>query len=449
MFLGVLSAAGVAVGLRGILHYGFVGQDFVQHRALTLLFPSAPLRSNYLWTNPPGLYWFASLVRGIVGAGHDLQATALAFLAFNVSGLLVMFGLLWKCISNWQLRYSAAALITFVPFRVIHSIVVAADAFTLPIFALTALFTLRLYEEPRRPAAWAGLSLGLLAGMFCKYSFMGLLPPVALLLALAIATRIRTGERGRWWATWALALAVPGAALVLQLEESARLKGTLTDLVWLPKGAPPVMGWRDILVPKRNDEGLLSAPEYFRDKVYENGKYSYPALLHLSTFTDTMDIFQPQPGDFPAQVYRLSVVPANRHRSERSRVLQVWSVRWCLVYSALALAGTVYCGVLGMASLLTRRPLIENATLVITALAAGFYCPILLSLTRVTEPYTGGYWLPRLALPSIVVFLCLGFVMLDRLWRGQGRPQPVPGPLLFALTGYTLVACALFAGFLA
>jgi hypothetical protein len=443
-----LAAAAVAVGLRGILHYGFVGQDFVQHRALTLLFPSAPFRNSYLRTNPPGLYWFASLVRGHVSAAYDLQATALAFLGFNTGGLLVIFALLWKCISNWQLRYSAAALITFVPFRVIHSVVLSADAFTLPIFAFTALFTLRLYEEPRRLANWTGLSLILLAGMFCKYSFAGLLPPVALLLGVAIVTRLRTGERMRWWATGALALALPSAALLLQLEESAHLKGTLTDLVWLPSGAPPVMRWSDILMLKRSDAGLLAAPEYFRDKVYETGKYSYPGLLHVSSFTDIMGIFQAPPVDISTEVDKLRMTPADRSRTERSRVLQVWSVRWCLVFSALALAGTVVCGALSLASLLSRRPLVASATVVMTALATGFYFPILLGLTRVTEPYTGGYWLPRLALPSIVVFLCLGFVMLDWLCQRLGLPQPVLGTLLFALTAYTLVACALFVGFL-
>jgi hypothetical protein len=448
LFLGVLAAAGFVVGLRGIFHYGYVGQDFVYHRALTLLFPSAPFRDSYLRTNPPGLYWLGSMIRAHVSAGHDLEVTALAFLALNISGLLIIYGLLWKCISRWQLRYSAAALVTFVPFRVIHSVVISADAFTLPIFALTALFTLRLYEEPRRLRSWAGLSLTLLAGMLCKYSFAGLLPPVALLLAVAIGTRIRAGERLRWWATGAVALALPAAAILLQLEESAQLKGTLTNQVWLPSGAPPVMTWGDILKVKRADAGLLMAPEYFRDKVYETGKYSYPGLLHLSSFTDIMGIFQPPPGDISEQVRKLKMVPADRGRTERSQVLQVWAVRWCLGFSALALLGTVFCGVLSIASLATQRPLVANATVVMTALATGFYCPIVLNLPRVTEPYTGGYWLARLALPSLVVFLSLGFVMLDRLFDRLGRFRPATGPLQFAFTGYTLVACALFVGFL-
>jgi hypothetical protein len=436
------------VGLRGILHLGYVGQDFPNNRAVMLLFPYRPLSAYYALTNPPGLYWFANLVRGHVSKAHDMEVTALVFLLLNAAGLWVIYGLIWEGISNWELRYSAAALITLAPFRVIHSVVFSADPLTLPIFAVAALFTARLFRDPGSLLSWAGVSISLLAGMFCKYTFVGMLPPVALLLGWAVATRLGKGSRMRWCLVGAVALALPAAAFLLQMREGAKLHGTLTDWVWLPKGAPPVMRWSDILVPKASDVRLLAAPEYFRDRIYEVRKYSYPGLLHVATFTDCMGVFQPPPAGLATERGRLTMKPANRDRSALSRTLQVWSVRWCLVYSVLAVAGTLLCGALSVASLALRRPLVADATIVATALAAGFYSPLFLSLTRLADPYAAGYWLPRLVLPSIVVFLSLGFVMLDLAYARLGRLQRALKPALVAFAGYTLVACLLFIGFL-
>jgi 4-amino-4-deoxy-L-arabinose transferase-like glycosyltransferase len=127
----------------------------------------------------------------------------------NVSALWLFYVRLWRGISSRELRYCAAAFTTLVPFRVVHSIVIAADAFTVQVFALAALFTLRLFDNPRRIRSWIGLSLCLTAAMFCKYSFSGMLPPVVLLLGFAIMTRLGKGERLRWCVFGALSLALP------------------------------------------------------------------------------------------------------------------------------------------------------------------------------------------------------------------------------------------------
>jgi len=146
-----------------------------------------------------------------------------------------------------------------------------------------------------------------------------------------------------------------------------------------------------------------------------------------------------------AQLRSLTMKPANRDRSALSQALQVWSVRLCVPYSVLAVAGTLLCGALGVASLALRRPLIPDAAVVSAALAAGFYSPVFLSLTRLNDPYAAGYWMPRLVMPAVLVFLGLGFVALDmafaRLRRGR-RLLPA------AVAGYTLAVCLLFIGFL-
>jgi hypothetical protein len=429
--------------------YGYIGQDFLYHRGLILTFPYTPWSFSYSQTSPPALYYLGSLIHSYVSAKYYLAIIALGFLAFNVLGLWVIYGLLWKSIADWQLRYSAAAFITFLPFRVIHSIVIAADAFTLPVFALVALFTFRLFENPRDGRSWAGMSLCLSFGMVCKYTFSGMLPVMALLMAVAIGTRLTRGERLRWGAIGTLALAVPSALFLLQMREIDRVKGAFTGVVWLQKGEPSVMRWSDILLLKRSDLSLLSAPDYFRDKIYEERKHSYLGLLHVSSVTDVMDLFQAPPGKVSTDWLQRTRKPFFRERTALSQALQTWSDRWCLVYSALAIAGTLFCGFLSGKSLLLRRPFLPNAAIVMTAMAVGYYSPILFSLTRLVDPYAAGFWLPRLVLPALVVFFGLGFVMLDSLYERLGRRQPALKALLGAFTGYTLVACLLFIGFLA
>ncbi|HEY5078429.1 MAG TPA: glycosyltransferase family 39 protein [Opitutaceae bacterium] len=436
----------MAVGIAGIRGYGYMGQDFVTHSSLVRSYPSG---FSYALTNPPGLYWFGSLVLGAVGREHYLEAIALSFLLMNSAALWVLYGFLWKGISERPLRYAAAAFATLVPFRVIHSVVLASDALTFPIFALAALFALLLYENPRSTVSWAGLALSLTAGMFCKYTFVGLLPPVALLLAAAIARRLTGASRLRWGAVGVLALALLTAAFLLQIRETRRLKGDVATGQWLPAGAPAVMRWSDILLPQRSDLGLFRAPGYLSGKLYGFRNFSYMGLLHVASFCDVLDIFQAPAGSVPQDWGHRTQVPFARRRTAASQALQEASVRMGLAFSILALVGTVACGVLGALSLLTGRPRIEDSTLVITALAAGFYSTIFFSLNRLGDPYTPGFWLPRLVLPALLVFFCLGFVSLDLAFRRPGASGGWKGPVLWTAFSYTAAACLVFAGFLA
>jgi len=446
IFLGFLSATGLAVGITGVVHYGYIGQDFQLHRDLIVSFPRT---FNYGLNDPPGLYWFGSLVRECVGPAHYLEAIALAFLALNASALWIFYRLLWASIAQWQLRCAAAALITLIPFRVIHSVVLAADAFTLPVFALTVLLSLRLFKDPRGVPCWIGLSLCLAAGILCKYTVVGLLPPLALLLGIALWRRLSGGDRLRWGAVAVAALLPPAAVFLLQMRASAGLKGPITNQQWLPHGSPPVMGWRDILVPKDRDMSLLErAPDYLRDRMYGAREYSYLGLLHASCFADILGYFQPPPEGVSTDWARRTQEPFQRGRTALSQELQTWSVRLCLPFSVLAVAGTLVCSLLCIQSAVSRNPRLPPAVVVMTALAAGFYLPILLSLHRLQDPYTPGFWLPRLVMPALLVFFSLGFVLLDLIYQRLGSRLPILAEGLSAFAGYTLVACALFVGFL-
>jgi|GEM_PF-1561710 len=445
VFLCSLSAAALVLGLRGILHYGYMGQDFYSHRYLILTFPGG---YNYSETNPPGLYWFGSLIVGHVSSTHYLEFIALAFLLLNSLALWMVYRFIWASIEQRQLRFSAAALATFIPFRVVHSIVLAADAFTLPFFAVIAFFAIRLFREPRSISAWAGMALSASAGMFFKYTFVGLLPPIALLAGIAIWRRPAAGDRVRWSAIGFAALALPSAAFVFQMRECAKAGSDLAVGQWLSKGAPSVMRWKDILELKKSDLGLLSAPDYIGGALYGSRKYSYMGLVHVSSFTDVLNYFQPPPETVPTSWGERADHPMARERSLISQFLQVASVRLCLVYSALAVAGTLLLTVLCSLSLFLRKPALADATVAVTALAIGFYSVVFFNLHRLSDPYTPGFWLPRLVLPALLVFFCLGFVALDLVHRHTARSRILFKWLFNALALYTLAACLLFVGFL-
>jgi hypothetical protein len=203
-----------------------------------------------------------------------------------------------------------------------------------------------------------------------------------------------------------------------------------------------------VLLPKRADLNLLAAPEFSRDRLFEARKYSYPALQHLASVTDCMNLFQPPPADIAAELKDIFRTPTPRERPPLSRRIQALSVRWCLVSSALAVAGTVLCGALGVASLITRRPLLPGSTIVIAALAAGFYSPLFFSLARVRDGYAGAYFLPRLVMPAVVVFFGLGFVAADYACARLGRQRPAARAIAALLSVHALVACLIFVAFL-
>jgi hypothetical protein len=444
-FLVAVTAIGVGVELIGIYHYGYIGQDFNFHRYFILTFPQS---FSYELSNPVGLYWFVSLIHNHLSATYCFELAALGFLAANVCGLWLMYGFIWQSIGHRYLRFAAAAFITFIPFRLIHSVVIAADAFTLPLFALIAYFTLRIFRQPRHLSSWTGLSASLSVGMLCKYSFAGLLPPLVLLIAIALWRKLAKGERLRWGLAGLLAVALPAGIFLFEMSESAKVDGYSTSRHWLAKNAPRIMRWRDLLTLQKGDAAILTAPEYVRDRVFDPRKYSYMALLHLSSFTDLLGYFQPPPPEIPIGWSGRLQFEFSRSRTALSNSLQKLSARWSLPYSFLALAGVLTFGVLSLRSLLAAQPTLPDATVVLTALAAGYYLLIFLNLPRLADPYGAGYWLPRLVLPALLVFHCLGFALVDFVCTRLERSSVWPKTLRAGFAAYTLVACILFTGFL-
>ena len=444
--LVLLAFAAFLLGVGGIARLGYIGQDFPPHQGCILTFPTG---FEYYQTDPAGFYLLGNALYRYVSGTYYLEWLALVMLVFNTLTLGLLYRFIWQSVTLSGLRWSAALLLTFLPVRVIHAIVIAADAPTVPLFLLVALFALQLREDPRSKLAWVGLALTLSLGLVSKYTFLGLLPPVFLLYVSTLVQRLPAGSR-RYWAKFGLiSLALPTAVISFHLWKNVQQEGAITSGHWLPPGAPSVMRWSDLLLLKRSDLELLSAPEYFRGGIFQTRRYSYPGLVYLCSVTDPMNLFQPPPVDISVtwiQRYRESFF---RARSEEDQTRQGWAVYASLPYVPLAVAGTLLAGFLSLRSLLTGRGLANATVVVLTALAAGYYSPIFLGLHRVLNPYEEGYWAPCLILPALLVFLLLGFWLLDRLclrWRSTRPALRFLPPVVALWTGFT---CLIYLGFLA
>ncbi len=446
LWLGLMLAGALALGLHGILHYGYIGQDYVLHRNVLLSYPAS---FTYALTNPPGLYWLGWVIRTWISQTYCLELLALVSLILNTAALAVLYALIWRAISSRSLRLAAAALITFVPFRVIHSVVIASDAFSIPVFAAAAWCMVRLTDGDRSRLHCLLLGLVLTLGMLLKYTVVGLLPPAAVVLALTLWKHPPAAGRRSLALIGAAALALPMAVFLWQMDQSNRVMGMTTYGHWRIPTEPVVMRWQDILLLKSSDRKLFAAPEYFRDELFGHRAYSYAGLLHVTSFTDSQNYFQKVPEGLATGLRDRNQGDLVRHRTPLSHRLQVLAVSGTLPLSLLALAGTLAGGLAFLPSLIFGRGGLNPSAAILTGAALAVYAPIFFSFTRLGDPYTPGYWLPRLVMPSLLVFLCLGLVLLDVLLRRLGRwPQlQVLLPRLF-LT-HVLVACGLFVGFLA
>jgi hypothetical protein len=288
------------------------------------------------------------------------------------------------------------------------------------------------------------LGATLSAGMLLKYTTIGLLAPVGLVLGLAAWRRRAASPLPRAALRLGLVLVLPAAVFAGQ-KAAGRYANPADDPGgWLKPGEPAVMRPRDLLVVRATDRSLFAAPEYFRDQVYETGKYSYPALLYLSTFTDVSNFFQGPPQGSPLGWHERLQAPPDRARTPWSQRLQEWSMRLSLPLALAAVAGTLGSGILAMAGIVRGTSRLTPAAGLLTWFALGMHAPILIGLLRLSDPYTPGFWLPRLAMPSVTTFLVLGFVLAD-VWvaRSGGRAARVVPRLGFA---YATVCAAVYAG---
>ncbi|HVZ73672.1 MAG TPA: hypothetical protein VHJ20_14935 [Polyangia bacterium] len=422
--LAIIGAV-MVLQLNGILHHGFMGQDWGIHpgaAADAIRLP--PFRwFVYVGTNPPALYWLSALVNWMTGTTAYIQATSFVLVALNLIALRVWSRIAPSIIHNTSLRLAALVTIAFLPVRVIHSTVFATDALIVLPFAALIWVMCELVREPspsRQLRLVVAASVALMLGIFSKYTMVSALFVIVVLL---VAWRKQVpGARARVAALTFLVV-VPGVFAAVQYHYYVKAD---------PNGPgrqrwQHQMTWRSLLTLRSADRDVLRAPLY-DDKVAGDpvklinnievtnllidNKHSYPALLHLSTFTDVLNVYQYDPSD--------NYLGARDPLHQR---LMTIAVRTSVPLSLLMVIATfVYLArmarqLVGFGS--APRP-DDRAKAIVVAISAAAFANITLALPSVQHPYFFGYWLARLVLPSLLGFCFLAFALLDEKLRSSG-----------------------------
>jgi len=431
LVFGILVATAI-VQVNAILHHGFMGQDWYIHQSAADEASRLPPPGwiVFVGTNPPGLYWLSGLVRFATGSTAYIAATSFVIVTLNVIALYVWARLARTTVRQPSLRIAALLTLAFLPFRLIHSTVFAADALAVLPFTLIIWLTYELFRasDPRRQTKLlVALGAALLAGTFSKYTMASAIPVT---LALLLVFRQRLPSLKIRAAALVLLVVVPGLFAVLQFRR-------------VPHDGPGLqywaheMEWRSLLMFRAADREVLRAPKYL-DRIKLDGaevdnllvinRHSYPALLHLSMFTDVLNIFQHDPSD-----------SYFRPRDILHQDLMSVAVLSSIPLSLLMIAATV---IYLLRWLRWRRSSggDELPAKIVVAFSVAFFANIALFLPFMQYSYLHGYWLARLVMPALLGFCFLGFVCLDRWLRWTEARV--------AVLAYAVAQSALHASFL-
>jgi hypothetical protein len=413
-------AAFLVVALSAIYNGAVGGQDFPLHLALT----EQLLRHPEKWftrdiTNRPLLYWIGGFCEKF---SHGMYTFQLASIILTLSGTAAL-GLLHdatrRVISSPVIRVAGLALLAFLPLTVITTVVYAADTVASLPFVLAGWSVVRSLEQSsdRKAAAFAGLGcLAFAVGNFSKATFLGL--PAAVVFTLLALWRAGRLPARRGWMVFGLGVVLPcleGAWVSAECAREIAGEHAPHSVNWKGTGEVTL---RTLVGVKRSDRRIFDAPEYFYTEMQDGGpiypllvanSYSYLALLHLGVFTDVMDLTNH------------ALVP----RPEPQRTAARWAVRLGLVFSLGAMVTVLGFWLRTLWALVRPACMPSAPALVWSSLAMVWYVPIAGMLPFVDHAYIMGYWLPRLVLPAVWIFLLSSLVAVDRLPDRWRRPAVI------------------------
>ena len=413
---GILTAiliAFVVVGFNNVRNGAYVGQDWNFHYDCVRKIAADCSRWFFMdVTSRPLIYWIAWGAETFTRGAYGFQLTALGFVLAGAGGLALAHDALRWSIAYPALRLATVALFAFLPVHLIATVVFAADALTLPLFALTAWSLLRCLHAPDdrsrlRFTLVGAAALGL--AQFQKFTFL-------LLPAGILAFLLLDGWLNRKWAWRRHAGLVAGfvvfpvlVGLWLHQKASRELAHEPPRHSFNWKGTGE-MTWRSVLLPRSEDAFLLDAPTYWTPpdqpeartlRLLQSNRYSYPGLLHLGVFTDVLNYAHG--GQAP--------------RPPSHQVGARWSVRWGLWFSAAVLVAVAAFAWRTARGLTSRQYHTPSASLLWAILGACWFFPLLIQLPYVHHAYEWGYWLPRLVLPALWTAIVLLATEADALAR--------------------------------
>jgi len=414
--------------LHAAMNHGSWGQDFHAHLGWIKEAFEKPREFMTTYkegrTNPPLYHYLCAKVMSLVSKKWDantvnlgLPLLAIFSAVLHVLGLLALYQVLRRIIHSAVLRLACMLLLLFSPFAMIHSLVVASDALLTPLFFF-ALYQFVLLAEPQPRNRFVrivlGLSFVLLLCIATKFTAMSMVPAAAIVLAALWRTGILS--RGRLAMAAVMIVLIPGCFAFWAFSDYKSQQSYTLGIKKYGTRDPNGFNPRSLVLPRRADLHLIrNALSY--DAKAEDGvsldiiipnHYSYLGLVHVSMFTDMMNIYQYDPTD-------AYFGPRSDSHARRMRR----AVKPALVFT---LGAMVALPALFLGSLIGvwRREKRAVNVFMLAILSLAFFMNIVVFLPFVPA-YGGGYWLPRLVAPALISFFVLLFVGLDRLCVGRWR----------------------------
>jgi hypothetical protein len=412
--LGFSFLISVFAALRG----GYVGPDYNTHLARIL---DSTRFFDFSMGDPPLYILLGHGLYMLIGRNNGFPITlAILQAAINTLALWWFFLYSERRFKSPVLHLALVFFLTFLPVRIIHSVTSGTDWMTVPVFVLVLfLFDKFLSEKTSTPKNAAFLGLALAFGIWSKYSFMALLPAVFVIFAVLWSKR--TWKLKRFVTICALSLVLPSALVLHDYWQSTRVKNAAAKTVWIPKGgAPgqPEMTWKDLFLVKTADLELFRAPEMFKHEPSDGNnqhvgyrvahKHSYLALSHMSTFTDTQNLFQ----DLPVtQSVDNHLIPDFHTRRPWKTPVNVASMSLGTLWTVLALIGTPWI-FLGAVKNLCRDKLEREDVAALLGIA--YFLLMFVPIPFVMWTARDGAWTTRLILVPLLYFFWAAFLLLDR-----------------------------------
>ena len=433
------------LSLRAAYRGGYISGDYPTH-LFRMLDPNRLF--DFSLADPPIYYLIGQGLYRFIGRNNRFLITlTMLQVTINLVALWCFFAYTERRFKSAVIHLAFVFLLVFLPVRVMHSLSVAADWMTIPVFVLVLLLFDRFLRGARprlMNALWIGLALGI--GVWSKYSFVALVP--AMFVIYVVLGWKRSWSWWRFAAVSVLSFSLATVLMVYSRWETSKLPEPMAKTMWLPKGGvpgQPDMDYKDLFSVRFADLELFKAPEmYKRDPDEGPGlhygykiphRHSYLALSHMFTFTDTWNLFQDLPGDPIIDRY---LIPDFKTRQAWKTPVLMASMSLGVIWTLSALIGTASILLGALKHLNENRLEREDLT---ALLGTAYFLLMFLPIPFVYFGCFNGYWTSRLILPALLFFFLAGFLWLD---RNIGSKSSILGYVILALSmiqsGIVLVA---------
>ena len=420
-----------------IVNYeGYKAQDFGTHFGyVEKILSGIPVFSVDYGTNPPALFYLTSIYIKIFGLVSGLNYLIISFIIINCISLHIF----WLCISKLLPEREAYYCLLFsatLPSFVATSVVYAGDALVFIPFFLFCYCCLLILEDDKKLNIKIVIIICLIEMISGLIKYTLIILPVAMIFINYIFYK-------KYHLTYFIRLSVIIITVLVPLSSDLyfmnKFHGASSHEIKFPNLTGKI-SLRSLLGVYEKDWELFEAPLYFEPimsdgkqimvdhngrevnngrpgyKILVDNKYSYSGLLNLSIHTDIMNI-----------THRRNVSRNGFSEYDAVNVInnffQKLSVYIGAILSFILLISIIYYIYYNAYKLLKiwsnkqiyyNKDILFMIALVVPAILFYFLIVGLLPFVN-SEVYYFGYWLPRLIMPSLLIFSSLMFWVLYKI----------------------------------